>query len=222
MGKRGLTRLSSTNSLSGIIPAGNIANSTLNNITAVPSAIVTGKPELISTATASSSSSIEFTSGIDSTYDIYQFEFINIHPSTDGAEWQFNLSTAKGATYNVTKTSTFFSAYHDEGNTATNLGYESGRDLAQSTSDQQLAENVGSGNDECVSGYMSIFNPSSTTFVKHFIGTTNVYMNSNYSINGFIAGYGNTTSSINAIKFQMSSGNIDAGTIKMYGISAWV
>lgn len=195
-------------------------NNALSSVTAFPSAIPTGKPTLISTATASSSSSIEFTSGIDSTYDVYQFEFINIHAATDLAEFNFNLSIDGGSNYNVTKTTTAFEAYHTESDSATALSYALPRDLAQSTSDQLLVNNLGNANDENCVGTLYLFNPSSTTFVKHFIATMQNLEGREYSWNQFIAGYGNTTSAVDAIKFVMSSGNIDAGTIKMYGISA--
>ena len=215
-----ITRLSGVNSLSGTIPATNIANSTLDNITTLPSAVPIGKTILLSTATASSSSSIEFTSGIDSTYDIYQFEFNSIHPQTDNVQFEFQCSTDGGSNYNNTITSTFFRAFHNESGSSTSLAYRANRDLTQSTSFQPINEQNGNGNDENSSGSMYLFNPSSTTFVKHFISTTNSYYFDNYSMNYFVAGYFNTTTAINAIKFQMSSGNIDAGTIKMYGISA--
>ena len=177
-----------------------------------------GSQILLSTATASSSASIEFTSGIDSTYDIYQFEFINIHPSTDGAEFQFNLSTDGGSNYNVTKTTTTPLAQHSEDNATTSLEYNSSRDLAQSTSDQIIGVAVGSDNDQNCSGTLHLFNPSSTTFVKHFISRVNSSTSSNRTLDSFFAGYGNTTSAVNAVIFRMTSGNIDAGTIKMYWI----
>ena len=177
-----------------------------------------GNKLLLSTQTASASASISFTSGIDSTYDVYQFEFINIHPATT-SNFTFNLSTDSGSNYNVTKTTTYHSAYHNEGDTVTALPFADANALAQSTSFQMLTEATGSGADECASGMLTLFNPSSTTYVKHFISTANNYFQSPaYSINLFVAGYGNTTSAVNAIQFKMSSGNIDAGTIKMYGI----
>ena len=179
-----------------------------------------GSQILISEATASASSSIEFTSGIDSTYDIYQFEFINIHPATIRAKFQFNLSTDGGSTYAVTKTTTFFNSEHNEGGSSADLTYRTAEDLAQSTSNQNLVRDMGNADDESSSGTLTLFNPSSTTYVKHFISTSNTYFYSGYTMNNFVAGYGNTTSAINAVKFVMSSGNIDAGTIKMYGISA--
>lgn len=179
-----------------------------------------GGLEFISEATASSSASIEFTSGIDSTYDIYKFEFINIHPQTDSVDFTFQGSTDSGSSYGITLTSTAFVAFHNEADTSTGLDYQSGDDLAQSTSFQRLthATSTGNANDECVNGILQIFNPSSTTFVKHFLSTTSGNHASDYELNTFIAGYFNSTSAIDAIQFKMSSGNIDAGTIKMYGI----
>jgi len=177
-----------------------------------------GSMVLISEQTASSSANISFTSGIDSTYPIYKFEFINIHPATDGSVFEFNFSTDSGSNYNVTKTTTAFYAEHDEADTVTSLTYSTGADLAQSTNFQRLAPAVGNGSDENTSGTFQLFNPSSTTYVKHFISNINQYHFDNYTQNWYVAGYGNTTSAINAIRFQFSSGNIDDGIIKMYGI----
>jgi hypothetical protein len=197
-------------------------NNSISNITSFAQVPI-GSLTLLSTATASASSSISFTSNIDSTYDIYQFEFINIHPATDAVYFQFNLSTDGGSNYNVTKTTTSFEAYHNESDSATNLRYATANDLAQSTSDQRLIDVIPTGageDDRCASGYLHLFNPSSTTYVKHFIASVqaNVAGTSNYSWISNTAGYGNTTSAVNAIIFRASSGNIDAGTIKMYGI----
>lgn len=178
---------------------------------------VGGSLTLISTQTASNSASISFTTGIDSTYKEYQFWFIDIHPRTDNVYFQFNMSTDSGSNYNVIKTTTWFRAYHNEGDTGAALGYEAGEDLAQSTSYQRITDTNGNGADEDLSGSMQLFNPASTVYVKHFISNTNTYNNSDYSTNVFCAGYGNTTSAINAINFQMSSGNFD-GTIAMYGV----
>jgi len=194
-------------------------NNSISNVTSFPQ-VPSGSPVLLSTATASASSSISFTSGIDTTYDVYYFEFINIHPSVDDASLQFNLSTDSGSNYNVTKTTTFFRTWHGEDDALTTLTYDDGRDLAQSTGYQIIGAGVGTDNDQNLSGSMTLFNPSSNTFVKHFLSNISILTSNDYNRNDFIAGYGNTTSAINAIRFQMSSGNIDAGTIKMYGIKA--
>jgi len=185
---------------------------------ALDSAVPSGKLTLLSTQTASSSASISFTSGIDSTYDSYVFKFINIHPATDNVNFTVNFSTDGGSNYNVTKTSTYFQAYHNETNGVSALNYVSDRDLAQSTSDQQIANGIGSDNDQQASGYLHLYNPSNTTFVKHFITRFNIANEAQYSVDNYVAGYGNTTSAVNAIQFKMSSGNIDDGIIKMYGV----
>jgi|SRR6056300_1664608 len=177
-----------------------------------------GSQVLISEQTASASASISFTSGIDSTYPIYKFEFINMHPATDSVNFTFNMSTDGGSNYNVTKTTTAYRAVHNEAGGVTALDYQTGLDLAQSTGFQILGDVIGSDNDQSSSGTLQIFNPSSTTFVKHFISTTNQSTSADYTDNLFIAGYGNTTSAVDAIQFKYSSGNIDSGTIKLYGI----
>ena len=173
----------------------------------------------LATVTASSSATLDFTSNIDNTYNIYKFRFVNMHPATDGTTFHFNGSTDGGSNYNVTKTSSFFQAYHSENDSSTSLGYGTSEDLAQSTSYQILFNDLGNANDENGSGDLLLFNPSSTTFVKHFMGTSNRTNLNDISVNTYYAGYFNTTSAINAIQFKMSSGNIDSGTIEMYGIN---
>ena len=193
-------------------------NNSLSAVTALPASISGGALNLISSQTASSSSTIDFTSGIDSTYKEYIFKFINIHQATDIAFLTFNGSVDTGSNYNVTKTKTFFIDYHDEGDSSTGLTYQTGNDLAQSTDFQKLAEG-GSDNDQSISGEMFLFNPSDTTFVKHFISRFNMYSRSDYTQDHYIAGYFNTTSAIDAVQFKMTSGNIDSGTIKLYGVT---
>jgi hypothetical protein len=176
----------------------------------------------IKTLTASASATLSFVHGtadvvLDSTYPIYKFEFINMHPATNNVLFQFNLSTDGGSNYNVTKTSTYFAAYHSEADDA-GLGYSAGSDLAEGTGFQTIAEDVGSDNDQAPSGSLTLFNPSSTTFVKHFLCNIANSQHTDYSQNIFVAGYGNTTSAVDAIRFQFSSGNIDDGKIKLYGI----
>jgi len=196
-----------------------------NSISAVTSAssIPSGALTHIKTLTASSSATLSFVDGsdgvvLDSTYPIYKFEFINIQPTTNDVIHQFNLSTDSRSNYNVTKTSTSFRAYHTESDSTSALAYASGDDLAQSTSYQNLDQNgLGNGSDESESGSLTLFNPSSTTFVKHFIATTQYYQSGNASYNAYIAGYGNTQNAVDAIQFKMSSGNMN-GTIKLYGI----
>jgi len=178
-----------------------------------------GNQILLSEQTASASASISFTSGIDSTYPIYKFEFIDMHPSATNPLPQFNLSTDSGSNYNVTKTTTLFRDLHNEGDTNSGIAYRTGDDLAQSTNYQPLSSGaVGNDNDQCWVGFLYLFNPSSTTYVKHFICRTQLYTHDDYSYETHMAGYANTTSAVNAISFIHASGNIDAGTIKMYGI----
>ena len=193
-------------------------NNSLSAITALPASISGGGLNLISTQTASSSSTIDFTSGIDSTYKEYIFKFINIHPSVNDALFQFNLST-DGTNFNVTKTTTFFMAYHNEEDNTAALAYFTTRDLAQSTDDQRIMWEMQNDNDDAGVGTMHLFEPSSTTFVKHFIVTNQYKSNPNYSNNLFVSGYGNTTSAITGVRFKLTSGNIDTGVIKMYGVS---
>jgi len=172
----------------------------------------------ISTATASASASIEFTSGIDSTYKEYVFYFVDIHPSSDDTRFTFQCSTDGGSNYNTTLTSTGFQAYHTEGGSS-NLEYSSTLDSAQGTGFLPLNASIGGASDESSAGYFHLFNPSSTTFVKHFMAVNNAYLESNGSDVFYTAGYFNTTNSIDAIQFKMSSGNIDSGQILLFGVN---
>ena len=192
-------------------------NNSMSAITSLPSGVGGGSLNLISTQTASSSSTISFTSGIDSTYKEYIFKFFNIHPSADDKTFQFNMSADSGSNYNVTKTTTVFKANHDEGDSATNLTYDTGEDLAQGTGFQTLGNGVGGDNDQSLSGTLHLFDPSNTTFVKHFISTIQYYAFNDYTNNFYVAGYGNTTSAVDAVQFKFNSGNIDSGVIKLYG-----
>jgi hypothetical protein len=201
---------------SGVFTSGAIANSSVTGITVLANA--SDGITLISSQTASASATISFTTGLDSTYKAYKFVFVNIHPATENADFQFNMSTDSGSNYNVTKTTTMFRTFHDEADTATGLNYVTSGDLAQSTAFQPLCPEIGNTNDDSASGTLTIFNPSSTTYVKHFISTVNCVRDDAYSFNFAVAGYGNTTSAVNAVRFQMSSGNIDDGKIYLYGI----
>ena len=178
---------------------------------------VGGALTLISTQTASSSSTIDFTSGIDSTYKEYIFKFIDIHPATDDARLTFQADTGTNTNYNITTTNSSFRAYHTEADDGASLDYQTGNDLAQSTSFIRLSESIGNDNDESASGELKIFLPSSSVFVKHYIArvpSASAMIRDNY-----IAGYFNTTTALTRFQFKMSSGNIDSGTIKMYGVT---
>ena len=193
-----------------------------NSLSAITSTGLTaGAMTLIKSQTASSSSTINFVHGtsdvvLDSTYPIYLFKFINIHPSGDATDLQINFRDGSTA-YDATKTTTVFRAYHNEAGDDTTLSYQTSWDLAQSTGVQLISHGIDNDNDGSASGELYLFNPSSTVFVKHFLATTNA-MNGTYSHQNFIAGYCNVTAAIDAVQFSMSSGNIDAGTIKLYGI----
>ena len=194
-----------------------------NSISAITTAgqLASGSMVLIKEQTASSSSTISFVDGsggvvLDSTYPIYKFSFINIHPANDNILFNFQGSTDSGSNYNTSMTTTFFDAYHAESGSPSALRYITSLDQANGTSFQTISVAF-SGNDEASSGELYLFNPSSTTFVKHFFSRIESTETS-YSKDQYCAGYFNTTSAIDAIQFKMSSGNIDAGTIKLYGI----
>jgi len=195
---------------------------TLLDAGALDGGIATGDMTLIKTLTASSSGTLSFVHGassvvLDGTYKEYLFKYINIHPATNDVSLVFNVSIDSGSNYNVTKTTTFFRARHKEDDSATALEYRPTQDLAQATGTQQLAGS-GNDNDQAISGTLTLFNPSSTTFVKHFTATNNACDEGNGTRNNFIGGYANTTSAINAVQFSFASGNIDAGVIKLYGV----
>ena len=186
-----------------------------------------GSMTFIKKITASSSSTVDFVDGssgvtLDSTYKEYVFTFNNIHPSAT-ANFVFQGNAAGGSGFNETMTTTFFYAYHKESGTDNALMYNTGKDQAQGTAYTIIAaDGVGTDNDNCVSGYLHLFNPSSTTFVTHFesrISNTNGGGSSTYECDCFSAGYFNTTAAIDEISFKYASGNIDSGDICLYGIS---
>jgi len=203
----------------GIFKPTAVNNTSVNNVTDFAGIAGGGTLVLLSTQTASASANISFTTGIDSTYDEYIFKFINIHGSSDGYQLAFQGSTDGGSNYNTTITSTFFNSAHDEADTQAALSYAGGFDLAQGTSFQPITHFIGTDNDQSSSGTLHLFNPSSSTYVKHFIADTSDYYYNDYNTNSFLAGYFNTTSAINAVQFKMLSGNIDDGIIKMYGVA---
>ena len=199
--------------MSGIVTSNILDSTGLIKISSVAVGLT-----FISKQTASSSSTISFTSGIDSTYKEYLFTFKNIHPGTDAGRLQVNFSVDGGSNYNVTKTSTSFRSEHTEADSS-GLEYTSGFDLAQSTDFQTLSTPCGNDNDQNCVGTLNLFNPSSTTFVKNFICQTNNYGQGDESSSLFTNGYGNTTSAIDAVQFKMHDGNIDAGDICLYGLT---
>ena len=182
-------------------------------------ALSTDAHTLISTQTASSSSSLSFTSGIDSTYDVYEWHFINLHPNPSFTPLTFQVNAVGQSGFNEVMTTTWFQAYHDETGSYTGLSYYSIYDQAQGTAYHRIANNTGTGNDQSISGILRLYAPSDTSNVKHFNTVTNEYQVSSYSMNVFTAGYINTTSAIDEIDFKMASGNIEAGEIRMYGVA---
>ena len=181
-----------------------------------------GKLTLIKTLTASSDSTLNFVNGassvvFDSTYDVYIFKFINIHVSSNDAVFRVNFRDG-GTNYDTTKTTSFFRSYHAESGSPSALTYSSSHDLANSTSAQDIITSNGSGNDESASGMLTIFNPGSTTFVKHFYSDCSVYHGGDLAQRLLVGGYCNVTAAVDAVQFEMETGNIDAGTIKLYGV----
>jgi len=203
----------------GVFTSSAVNNTSVTNVTDFASVPGGGVLKLLSTQTASSDASISFTTGIDSTYETYLFKFINVHPSSDGAAFQFQGSTNGGSSYGVTITSSNMRMYNKEDGTDTNWGASTNFDLAQSTSYQSIIDNVGSDNDQGGSGELFIYNPSSTTFTKHFIATGCSGHATEYCYTNRVGGYFNTTSAVNAISFQFDAGNIDSGIIKLYGVT---
>ena len=172
--------------------------------------------DLITTNTSSGAASSDFTTGIDSTYKLYIFKFYDVNPATDATLFTFQVNADGGSGFNETITSTCFRAYHQEDDNPAVLAYDTGHDQA-GTAYQSLSQSNGNGSDECCAGILHLFNPSNTTYVKHFYSRFNGIHDDDVSMADFIAGYINTTTVINEISFKMPSGNFD-GTIQMYGI----
>ena len=191
---------------------------------ALDSGLAKGAMTLIKTITLSSAAaSISFVDGsssvvLDNTYKEYIFFWNNFHPASDDQNLFFNMSADTGSNYNVTKTTTYFRANHNENDGAASINYRTGEDLAQATGYQKLTLGTNNDNDSGSSGYLHIFNPSDTTFVKHFIARVSDAYGEPSNNDTFVAGYGNTTSAVDAIDFKFGSGNIDSGVIKLYGI----
>ena len=196
-------------------------NNSISAITAA-SSLPTGAMTLIKSQTASSSSDVTFVHGtsdvvLDSTYPIYKFVYTNIHPSGNGEQLKINFRDG-GSSYDATKTTTLFRAVHNEAGNDQELAYRTAQDLAQGTGAAHLTQGIGTDNDQSCSGELWLFSPSSTTYVKHFMATTSTYSDDDYNYVTYVAGYCNVTAAIDGVQFIMSSGNIDAGTIKLYGI----
>ena len=197
--------------------SGIVGQNTLDNSGLIKAPAGGGAWNFISKQTASSSADISFTSGIDSTYKEYIFTLNNIHPQTDIVDFYVNFSIDGGSNYDVNITSTYFAAYHAESGAYADVGYSTNSDVAEGTN-ATIADNIGADADQSFSGSMYLFSPSSTTFAKHWMLKSN-YAEANACNCAFCAGYANTTSAVDAIQFKMSSGNIDAGDICLYGIT---
>jgi len=194
-------------------------NNSISSVTAA-AAMASGAMTLIKSQTASSSASISFIHGtsdvvFDGTYPIYLFKYINCHPSSDDQKLVFQATT-NGSDFNTTVTNTYFLAQHTEDDSSTSFTYSASDDQAQGTAFQRLNESTGSDNDQSISGYLYLFAPSSATFVKHYLSRSSSIWDQASDVYG--GGYFNTTSAITGIQFKFGSGNIDAGTIKLYGI----
>ena len=178
--------------------------------------------EHIKTLTASSDSTLSFVNGssdvvLDSTYKTYLFKYINIHPSASNPEFQVGFRDG-GSSYDATLTTGYFNSYHNEAGNDSGLGYNANQDLAQSAGFQTIIEDLGNDNDQAGCGELYLFEPSNTTYVKHFVGKSSNAHGSDYAQEIHYGGYCNTTTAIDAVQFKFSSGNIDSGTIKLYGI----
>jgi hypothetical protein len=196
-------------------------NRGVRSATSFGSASAVGGMVFISKQTASSSATISFTSGIDSTYKEYLFTFNNMHPATDNTQFAFQVDTGTNTNYNIACTSSTFRAYHNEAGNDAGIGYVTGEDQAEGTAFQKLTAGgtIGNDNDQSASGYLHIFNPSSSVFVKHFICRSNASHNGDYTADFYAAGYFNTTTALTRVQFKMLSGNTDAGDICLYGIN---
>ena len=173
--------------------------------------------KLLTTNTSSNAASSSFTSDIDNTYNLYIFKFFDVNPATDGAVFEFQANAAGASGYNETMVTTFFNAKHNEDDTSTVFGYSTCTDQAQGTAFQDLSYGIGNGADECLAGELHLFDPSSTTYVKHYYSRIIYYDEDNIAYDVLTAGYFNTTTAIDDIQFKMTSGNMDS-IIKMYGV----
>ena len=195
-------------------------NNSLSAITSLPASITGGAMTLLSTQTASSSSTLDFTSGINSTYDEYVFKFYDIHPATDGAYLTFQSDTGTNTNYNQTVTSTFIYSQNDEADSDTDLAYATSRDQANGTAFQPISLSIDNdGNDSSFSGQLQIFAPSSSTYTKQWMSVGNEVGNGYYNYHTHAGGWFDTATALTRFQFKMSSGNIDSGVIKLYGVS---
>lgn len=207
----------------GTFLSGAINNTSLSGLTDIPSAAKSDLVPIVGYGLGNDSAMEHYHGGrsgvaiFDSTYDAYCFKFTNIRPSTDNTEFQWGASTNNGSDYAVVKTTTVFDAGHNESDSTT-FGYDTGADLAQSSSYSRIARNVSSDSDHGVCGELWIFDVASTTYQKHFFSVVSANDRNDYSYNTFVQGYLNTTTAVNAVAFRFSSGNLATGNIRVYGL----
>ena len=198
-------------------------NNSLSAITAA-SSLPTGAMTLIKSQTASSSATISFVNGasdvvLDSTYPIYIVKVISANIATDNQDLVINFSDDTSShAYNLTKTDTYFAGLHTEADNDAGLQYETGEDIAQGTGFTVVTKEQANDADAGACSTIWLFNPSSTTFVKHYMMRSNWFQHNDYAQDAFKGGYINTTAAVTAIQFKSTSGNIDSGTFKLYGI----
>ena len=183
-----------------------------------------GTYTFIKKLTASSSATLSFVDGssdvvLDGTYKEYLFTFNNMHPQTDSQTFKVNFSSDAGSNYNVTKTTSYFRAYHYESGSSPTLGYDTGEDIAQGTGFQTIGYGVGSDNDQSISGYMYLYAPSDTTYVKHFLIRASAVHAGDIAFDHYTSGYCNTTSAVDAVQFKFGAGDVDAVIVTLYGIN---
>ena len=188
---------------------------TLLDAGALDSGVPTGSMTLLSTATANNSSTITFNSGINSTYKEYIVKWINVHPNTNDQQLTVNFRDGSTA-YDATKTSSAFRVGHAEDGSATEIGYQTGQDLAQGTGAQSIHYTANQ-NEASSSGMLHLFDPSSTTFIKHYIIVNSSDRNGQCE-QQYIAGYCNVTAAIDGIQLATNENTIQTGTFKLYGI----
>ena len=180
--------------------------------------VSTGDVVLLGTTTADSDALVTFTGLMTSTYGEYIFKFYNMNPETDSQQFSFQVNATDGADFNDSAiTSTFFRAGHVEDDSGTVFEYTTDTDQAQGTAFQPLSVGTGSDTDESCAGELHIFNPSSTTYVKHFTATMHEAHSSLLNKHDYIAGYINDTTAIDDIQFKFASGDFE-GKIKMWGV----
>ena len=186
---------------------------------ALGAGVASGSLQLISSQTASGSANISFTSGITSTYKEYLFSFHNIHPATDGAKFGFQFNASGESGFNETLTTTYWRSYNNEAADSAGTGYVTSEDQGNGTSFTILDGGVGADADQCTAGHVKLFDPSNTSHIKHFIVRGTHYDVNYFVADVFVGGYVNTTAAITEVQFKFASGNIDAGTINMYGVA---